>query len=276
MIIDSHQHFWDLSRGGYDWPNENVAPIFRNFGPDDLAPELRKCGVSRTILVQAIASVVETEFLCDVADSFGAVAGVVGWVDLAAADAIVTLNRVNSREKLVGIRPMLQNIEQTEWILQDSVQSALSHLEQLELCFDALIQPRHLPVIRDLAMRRPGLNIVVDHMAKPKMTNGSAPDNDWVDGIVALSACPNVYCKLSGMVTQAGSEWSIQTLRPFAHIVLDVFGPERVMFGSDWPVVNLAAKYTTWFDTVQELISALSSSEKSLVLGKTATRFYGL
>lgn len=275
-MIDAHQHFWTLGRGDYPWPNETVAPIFRDFSPDDLAPLLARAGVKQTVLVQATDTAAETEFLLDLAERHGFIAGVVGWVDLSATNAIAEIDRLRANPRLKGLRPMLQNIEDTDWLLHADVQPALAHMAETDLRFDALIQPRHLPVIAEIARRHPGLQIVIDHIAKPKMGDGRRPDNDWTDGMRRLSDCPNLWCKLSGMITEIGPEWQRADIAPFAATVLDAFGPERVMWGSDWPVVNLAGEYLRWLETAYALTADRSEAERAQIFGETATQFYGL
>lgn len=275
-MIDAHQHFWTLARGDYPWPNETVAPIFCDFSPDDLAPLLARAGVRQTVLVQATDTVAETEFLLDLAERHDFVAGVVGWVDLSAADAIATIDRLRTNSRLKGLRPMLQNIEDTDWILRPDVQPALAHMAETGLRFDALIQPRHLPPMLDIARRHPGLKIVIDHIAKPKMGNGRKPEADWVDGMQQLAACPNVWCKLSGMLTEIGPEWKRADIAPFAATVLEAFGAGRIMWGSDWPVVNLAGDYERWIEAARALTADRSEAERAQIFGATAQRFYGL
>lgn len=276
MKVDAHQHFWSLARGDYPWPNESVAPIFRDFGPDDLKPLLSDTGIERTILVQATDTVAETGFLLDLAARHDFIAGVVGWVDLTAQDAIATIDRLRADPWLKGLRPMLQNIDRTDWILQDAAQPALAHMQEAGLRFDALIQPRHLPVIDALAAQYPALPIVIDHVAKPGMGDGRAPDPAWKDGMTRLAARPSVRCKLSGMVTEVGQGWQYDDLSPFAAHVLAAFGAHRVMFGSDWPAVNLASDYRTWVETVKRVIAKLSPTEQFALQGGTAADFYGI
>ncbi|WP_171102087.1 amidohydrolase [Ruegeria sp. HKCCD7255] len=276
MIIDSHQHFWTLARGDYPWPNDSVAPIFRDFTPDDLRPLLTRSGVDQTVLVQATDTVAETEFLLDIARQTGFVAGVVGWVDLTASDAIATIDRLRQDPALKGLRPMLQGIAQTDWILQDDAQPALAHMASTGLCFDALIQPRHLPVIARLAQQHPNLPIVIDHIAKPQMGAARLPDAAFIDGMHQLAACGSVRCKLSGMVTEVGPGWRTEDLMPFLEVVLDLFGPDRVMFGSDWPVLNLASDYAAWMAFVHKAIEPYPDAEKDMILGGAAQQFYGL
>ena len=276
MIIDAHHHFWQLSRGDYPWPNDSVAPIFRDFGPGDLTPLLNEAGVTKTVLVQATDTVAESEFLLTLASHHPMIAGVVGWVDLSAPDACDVIDQVRGNPLLKGLRPMLQNIDDTDWILRPEVQPALSHMAALDLAFDALIQPRHLPVIAALADRHPNLRIVIDHLAKPQMGQGRLPVPDWHQGMADLAARPNVWCKLSGMVTEAGPDWQPADLQPFAQHVLSIFAPGRIMFGSDWPVVNLASDYASWIQFVRSAIAAFSDQEQAQIMGGTAAAFYRL
>ena len=276
MIIDAHQHFWKLDRGDYPWPNETVADIFRDFEPADLAPLLAAAGVDRTVLVQATETVAETEFLLQIASDVDWVAGVVGWVDLAAPDAPKVIDRLQQNSALKGLRPMLQNTEETGWILSDTVAPALSHMADLGLCFDALIQPRHLEAISQIARLHPSLPIVIDHIAKPKLGGARMPDAKWMQGMRRLAELPNVHCKLSGLVTEIGPAWTMSDLAPFAAHVLQVFGPDKTLFGSDWPVVNLASTYAGWRDTVDELLSTLSAVDRAKIMGGNAQAFYGL
>lgn len=275
-VIDAHQHFWRLARGDYQWPNDSVAPIFRDFGPDDLAPLLNRAGVTQTVLVQATDTVAETEWLLAMAHDHPVVAGVVGWVDLSAPDAITTIDRLRVDPLLKGLRPMLQNIADTEWILHPGVQPALEHMTRVGLRLDALIQPRHLQAMLALAERHPDLPIVIDHLAKPQMGKGISPDADWANGMRALADLPNVWCKLSGMVTEIGPAWQSTDLIPFSALVLEAFGPSRCMFGSDWPVVNLAADYERWMAMAQSMASSLSTAETASLFAGAARDFYGL
>ncbi|WFE88348.1 amidohydrolase family protein [Roseibium porphyridii] len=276
MIVDAHQHFWTLARGDYAWPNESVAPIFKDFGPQDLEPLLVAASVDRTVLVQATDSVDETRFLLDLAGKSDRIAAVVGWVDFASDAAVKTVQDLAKNPLLKGLRPMLQGIEQSDWILQDAAEAVLTQMVSADLRFDALVQPRHLPHLFELAKRHPGLAIVVDHLAKPEMGEGREPDHLWRMGMESLAARPNVYCKLSGMVTEIGPDWKLQDLQPFAKTILDCFGPDRVMFGSDWPVVNLASDYASWITAARSLLSGLSESNVSKIMGGTARKFYGI
>lgn len=272
--IDAHQHYWVIARGDYGWMGPHVAPIVRDALPTEMHAHRAACGIGRTIVVQAAPTVAETEFLLDLAEDEPSIAGVVGWVDLKAADARSTLERLARRPKLRGIRPMLQDIEDTRYILDPACVETLLALPGLGLRFDALVQPRHLPVIAELADLLPRLSIVVDHGAKPFIADGLI--EPWASEMRALAARPQIFCKLSGLVTEAGHDWSVERLRPYADHLLACFGPQRLMFGSDWPVVELAATYGQWWETVRELTSGLSETERDAVFGGVAAAFYGV
>ncbi|ASY58706.1 amidohydrolase family protein [Sinorhizobium sp. CCBAU 05631] len=273
-FIDAHQHYWTLGLGHNDWPGPDLEPIFRDFGPDDLRPHLSAAGINRTVLVQAAPNVAETGFLLEIAAREETVAAVVGWVDIIAADARSELRRLKTHPKFKGIRPMLQSIDETAWILRPEAIAILEMLPQLDLRFDALIQPRHLPVVAALADRLPDLAIVVDHGAKPFIDEGRL--EPWRSDMAALARRPNVYVKLSGLVTEAGGRWSVERLRPYAVHLLDMFGADRVMFGSDWPVVLLDADYAEWFAAAQALTASCTEAERQAIFLGTAARFYGI
>lgn len=272
--IDAHQHYWRISRGDYFWMGPAVAPIMRDVLPPDLAPHLKAAGFSRTVLVQAADTVAETEFLLDLAEAEDSIAAVVGWVDLGADDVEDTLTRLARRGKFRGIRPMLQDIEDTFQILEPKRLSALRLLARLGLRFDALAQPRHLPVVAALADHIPELPIVVDHGAKPFIAKGIM--EPWASDMAALAKRPSVLCKFSGLANEAGAGWTAATLKPYADHLIACFGPERLMFGSDWPVIELAATYESWLATAEELLSGLSAAGREAVFGGNAARFYGI
>jgi L-fuconolactonase len=274
MKIDAHQHYWKIARGDYSWMGPHVAPIVRDVFPADLKPHLQAAGIARTVVVQAAATVAETEFMLDLADEDDSIAAVVGWVDLDADDIEATLRRLAARPKFRGIRPMLQDIDDTFDILKPKQLAALKLLPELGLRFDALAQPRHLPVVTALADHMPDLPIVVDHAAKPFIAKGIL--EPWANDMAALAKRPSVVCKFSGLVTEAGPNWSIAGLKPYADHLLACFGPDRLMFGSDWPVCELAATYESWLAAAKELLAGLSPAEQDAVFGGTAARFYGL
>ncbi|ACP27102.1 amidohydrolase 2 [Sinorhizobium fredii NGR234] len=273
-FIDSHQHYWTLGLGHNDWPGPDLRPIFRDFGPDDLKPHLTAAGIGSTVLVQAAPNVAETDFLLEIAAREETVAAVVGWVDILGSSAGSELQRLKGHPKFRGIRPMLQGIAETAWILRPEAIATLEMLPHMDLRFDALIQPRHLPVIAALADRLPNLPIVVDHGAKPFIAEGRL--EPWATDMAALARRPNVHVKLSGLVTEAGGNWSVERLHPYATHLIGAFGAERVMFGSDWPVVLLDADYAEWFAAAQALTATCSEAERQAIFLGTAARFYGI
>ncbi|MBY6048473.1 amidohydrolase family protein [Vannielia litorea] len=273
MKIDAHQHFWKIDRGDYGWMDESVAAIRRDYGPEHLAPFAEACGVGGTVLVQAAPTVAETEFLLAIAEESPLVQGVVGWIDLEG-DVPGQLARI-AHPALKSLRPMLQDIEDTEWLLRPAVVEGLRYVARAGLRFDALVTPRHLPMLERFVADVPELPVVIDHCAK-QVFDGTDPGAAWREGMAALAAHPQVHCKLSGLANEYGPGWGAETLREVAGHVLDVFGPARVMWGSDWPVLELAGDYEGWFAAAQVLTRGLSEAERADVFGGTATRFYGL
>ncbi|TNF19433.1 MAG: amidohydrolase [Rhodobacteraceae bacterium] len=270
MIIDSHQHFWKLDRGDYGWLTPDLAPLYRDFQPDDLAPLLQEAGVDGTIVVQAAATVAETEYMLSLADRHAWILGVVGWVDFEAAEAPATIARLAAHPRLVGLRPMIQDIAEDDWMLRDALRPAVAAMVAHDLTFDALVLPRHLGHLKTFLARYPDLRVVVDHCAKPEIRNGAfAP---WADAIAEIAAVEGTFCKLSGLVTEAGETWSPEDLAPYIAHVLEAFGPERVLFGSDWPVLNLRSDYGQWHALVRDVLSAASA--QAAVLSTTAPRAY--
>ena len=272
---DAHHHVWQLARGDYGWLTPALAPIHRDFAIDDLAPLLATRGIGATVLVQAAPTVAETRWLLDVARaSGGLVRAVVGWADLAAPGAIATLGTLAADPLLKGIRPMLQDLPDPGWIERPDVQPALAALPGLGLRFDALVTPRELASLRRMLARHPGLAVVVDHCAKPAIALGAW--QPWADDLAAIARESSACCKLSGLVTEAGSRWTVDTLRPYVDHVVNAFGSDRVIWGSDWPVVNLASGYTRWAEATDALLAGLSDEERAGILGGNALRFYGL
>jgi L-fuconolactonase len=275
--VDAHHHVWTLSRGDYGWlqPTPALAPIYRDFTIADLRPLLAAAGIDATVLVQAAPTLAETRFLLDVARaSSGIVRGVVGWADLGAPDAIETLGALARDPLLKSVRPMLQDLADPEWIARPELQPALAALPQLGMRFDALIKPVHLRSLLRALERHPDLEAVVDHCAKPDI---AAPRwQPWADDIAALARESSAHCKLSGLVTEAGARWTVEALRPYLDHVLDCFGPKRVLWGSDWPVVALAASYDAWSSASDTLLAGLSPVDHEAIRGGNARRFYGL
>jgi L-fuconolactonase len=273
--VDAHHHVWALARGDYGWITPALPLLHRDFGLADLAPLREATGVTTTVLVQAAPTVAETRFLLKVAkDSGGVVKGVVGWVDLAAADAIPTLARLARDPLLKSIRPMLQDLPDPAWILRADVGRALAALPRLGLRFDALVKPAQLPALLPMLDAHPDLAVVIDHAAKPDIAAGMW--EPWARSMRAAAANPRVRCKWSGLVTEAGSAWTIETLRPYFDFLLECFGAQRMMWGSDWPVVNLGGSYQRWYAATVALMAGLTPQERAAIMGGTARRFYGL
>ena len=274
MIVDSHQHFWDPSRGDYGWL-EPGSPLYRGFQPDDLLPLLRKVEVEATILVQAAVTPAETDYLLQLARPRAWILGVVGWVDLSAADAPVQLAARAREPRFVGVRPMLQDLSDPAWILKDEVSAGLQAMQSEGLVFDALIRWRQLPTIIEWAERYETLSMVLDHAGKPPFGDRSVW-RDWKTQISRLARQPNVACKLSGLLTEVPGSCEKLWVDRCVDTVLDHFGPERILWGSDWPVATLAVEYADWLHYCQEHIRQRCPTYADAVFGGNAQRIYGV
>jgi L-fucono-1,5-lactonase len=270
--IDAHQHYWRLQRNDYGWLTPELAPIWRDFGPHDLAPLRAVHGITSTILVQAAPTDAETAFLLDLAEHEDSIAGVIGWTDFAAPNASGRIAELAQNRLLVGLRPMLQDLEDDGWILRPECAAAFEAVLQSNLVFDALVRPRHLPVVDELAARYPALAIVVDHGAKPEIAKGAI--EQWRIDILALGQRPNVSVKLSGLVTEAGPGWNTAQIAPYASTLIAAFGPRRVLWGSDWPVLLLAGSYGDWHKTCEVLLAPLAAPDREAIFGGNAARLY--
>src|ERR1700722_6148210 len=234
MQIDAHQHFWRVDRGDYGWLTAEAHPaICRDFGPEDLKPLMAAAGVTCTVLVQAAPTTAETDFLLEMARATPFVAGVVGWADLEAPDAGATIEAMAADPKLLGLRPMLQDLGDDAWILKLELAPALDAMQAAGLRFDALVTPRHLPHMARLLAQRPELKVVIDHGAKPDIAAGDI--EGWVTAMRAIARDTSAVCKLSGLVTEAGAGWTVEQLKPFVDILIEAFGPAPLMWGSDRP-----------------------------------------
>jgi L-fuconolactonase len=277
--VDAHQHFWRLSRGDYGWITPDLRPIHRDFGPADLAPRLARAGIGATILVQAAPTVAETRFLLHTAGTTSFVAGVVGWVDMAALEAPETMAGLARDPYLRGIRPMIHDIADPDWMLGRQLEPAFRALVELGLVFDALVRPVHLASLRVLLGRYPDLRVVIDHAAKPDIARwGRSPAAraTWAVAMADLARSTDAACKLSGLVTEAAPGWSADDLRPYVDHLLECFGPDRLLWGSDWPVVDLAGGYAAWWSATEACLARLDADARAAILGGTAARVYGL
>lgn len=272
--VDAHFHSWSLQRGDYGWLTPALGVIHRDVGIDDWAREASPHGIRVGVLVQAAPTEAETAWLLAQASSDLRVAGVVGWVDLLAADAPRRIEALARHPKLKGLRPMLQDLPDPDWILQAALAPALDAMAACNLVLDALIKPAHLPRIRRLAQARPALRIVIDHAAKPAIGTGSW--QPWADELCHAAHETGATCKLSGLFTECGGPPTKGQVEPWAQHVLDTFGSDRVLWGSDWPVLELAGSYAAWWTQSQTLLAPLSESARTAVLGGNALRVYGL
>lgn len=282
--IDAHQHYWEPRRGDYDWMAPDDPILARRYTPADLATSLGKHGIARTVLVQAAATIEETAYLLGIADATETVAAVVGWVDFENPDHLRHLERLARHPKFVGARPMIQDISDVDWMLRDDVQWAYQAIVDLDLTFDALGFTRHLDNFLTLLRRYPDMRVVIDHGMKPPIRDhGEKPGAEgpehfdrWAEGMSRLADQTRARCKFSGLVTEARPDWTLDDLRPYADHLLAAFGPERVMWGSDWPVCRLRASYDAWREAAQALTAHLGEAERAQVFGGTAIGFYRL
>jgi L-fuconolactonase len=275
-LIDAHQHYWQPARGDYDWMPKDDPVLARPYGPQDLAPELAAHDITHTVLVQAAATVNETEYMLGIADATPHVAAVVGWIDFEKPSDLAHLKRLSEHPKFAGVRPMIQDLPDDDWMLRDDVQWAFRALCDLGLTFDALGFPRHLANFHTILTRYPDLRTVVDHCMKPQIRDHSeASFRHWADGISRL-ADAGAYCKFSALVTEASPDWTVADLQPYAEHVFGAFGAERVMWGSDWPVVRLRCEYPKWRAAAEQLSASLTEPEKGWIFGGTASEFYRL
>jgi L-fuconolactonase len=273
-VIDAHQHFWTTARDDYGWLSPDDAVLYRDFGPSDLAPLIAEAGITQTVLVQAAPTLAETEYLLGLADDTDWVGAVVGWAPLDAPDVEATLEGIAAHPKLRGVRPMIQDIPDDDWMLGDEVGVGLRALAGLGLRFDALVHPRHLGRLRTLLGRHPDLRVVIDHGAKPEIRAGRF--DGWAADMRAIARETDACCKLSGLLTEARPGAGAEELRRYAAHLFECFGPERLMWGSDWPVVELAGGFSHWGSVSEALLAGLPEVDRAAIRGETARRFYGL
>jgi L-fuconolactonase len=277
LTIDSHQHFWRLDAFDTSWMGAGPRwdRIRRDFLPQDLEPLLRASGVDRTVFVQTQHVMADNDWALELAERFPFIAGVVGWIDPTSADFERHLVRYRRNPRFVGVRHLVHNEPDPDWVLRPDVQRSLGVLARHGVPFDLLFFVEHLGHAATLADRFPELRLVVDHLAKPHVADRRI--DDWLPGLRDAAARPNVFCKLSGLVTEADWErWQPADLHPYFAHALDCFGPDRCMFGSDWPVCELAGSYARVREALDGALAGLDRSEREQVLGGTAARFYRL
>ncbi len=274
MLIDAHQHFWRIGQSDCVWPTPELAPIHRDFLPDELAALATPLGVEGSVLVQSQPSDRDTDWLLELSKDHDFVKAVVGWTDLKSPGAPQRIAALAAYPKMRGLRPMLQSEPDDTWIADPVLDPAVEAMIAHRLSFDALVFTRHLPHLRGFAQRHPGLPVVIDHAAKPPIRTGEiAP---WRAEIASMGSLPNVFCKLSGLLTEVGPEGGAEALKPYVDHLLAAFGPGRLMWGSDWPVLNLAGDYSHWLELAHMLCGMCSSEALAAIFGGTATSFYRL
>ncbi|MBO1002320.1 amidohydrolase family protein [Pseudogracilibacillus auburnensis] len=274
MRIDSHQHFWKLSRGDYNWLTPDFGILYQDYLPNDLLEDLKKHQIDKTILVQAADSIEETYYMFELMESHPFIAGVVGWLDFEADDFTEQLKRMMKVAGFVSVRPMLQDIEDDNWVLREKVVNNIKVLHEWQIPLDILIYPRHLKVIKQLLEMIPNLKCVIDHLAKPQIKEKQF--DTWSKEIATIASFPNVYCKISGVITEADHKhWSAEDCRQYILHCINVFTEDRIMFGSDWPVCLLAGSYSEVYDTADIVIKdMLDENGWKKFYGKNAEDFY--
>lgn len=276
MQVDAHHHLWDLARDeDYGWLSPDETALYRDFLPEDFLPVLRRNGIERSVLIQAAPSVAETEWMLALSDRHDFIAAVVGWVDFAAADSAATLAGLGRHPRFRGVRPMIQDIADTDWMLRPELVHTYRALVDLDLSFDALIQPRHLSAFRTLLERHPDLRVVINHCGKPEVKDwrpGDARFRDWADHMHGIARETGACCKLSALPTRAAPGWTARTFLPYVEVLWDAFGPERLMWASDWPVLQRNGEYDDWRAAALELLGV--HEEAAPVFGQAARDFY--
>ena len=274
MRIDSHQHFWRFNPADYGWMKPDW-PIRRDFLPTDLEPELRACNVDGCVAVQARQSLEESRWLLELADGSPIIRGVVGWVDLCSRDVAKQLVEFTAHPKFVGVRHVVQDEPDDQFMLREDFQRGIAALSEFDLTYDLLIFPRQLPAAIALAKKFHAQPFVLDHIAKPSIKD--AVISPWREHLRELASLPNVSCKVSGLVTETHwQHWRAEDFKPYLDAVFEAFGPGRLMFGSDWPVCLLAGKYERVFELVENYVKPLDANEKAKFFGGNTIAFYGL
>lgn len=276
MKIDSHQHYWHFNTADYGWMGENMSVIKRDFLPADLLPELKSIGFDGSVAVQARQSLEETNWLLQLADEHPHIKGVVGWVDLQSEQAEAQIAAFAKHPKAVGVRHVIHDEEDIDFILRPAFIRGIKLLEKYNLTYDILIFPKHLTNTIEFVKQFSEQQIfVVDHIAKPLIKDDIV--SPWKEDIAALATFPNVYCKVSGMVTGADwNTWKPENIQPYLDIVFEAFGPERILIGSDWPVCLVAGKYSEVMQVVIDYISTFTEKEQALILSGNAAKAYGI
>lgn len=274
-MIDAHQHFWQVGRFDYPWMSPDLGVLYRDYLPPDLEPILQRNQIAQTVLVQASNSITESRWLLELADANSFIAGVVGWVDLTSDEIDSQLDELCAHPKFKGVRHLVESEPHDDWLVQPAVLSGLNKLAGRDLSYDLLVHTRHLKHVLQVAESCPDLRLVIDHLAKPPIARHEI--KEWSEALRPLARFPNLQCKLSGLVTEANwTTWQIDDLRPFVDCALELFGVDRMMFGSDYPVCLLASTYDRVLEAFQEILKDLNDADRDKIFNKNAARFYRL
>ena len=277
MRIDAHQHYWDTATFDYGWAEAGLPALDRAYLPPELEPQLAKAGIDRSVVVQVLHTLEETGWLLALAGSTPSIAGVVGWVDLEAPpeELEATLLGLRADPRLVGIRHLVHEEPDEDWLARPAVIRGLAVLETHDVPYDLLLRPQHLRHVPRLSEALPGLRMVIDHIAKPRIAEGQL--EPWASEFRAAAANPRVWCKLSGMITEADhGGWTAEDLAPYVEVALSAFGVERLMYGSDWPVCTLAGSYARVIDALRLVLGPMDADVEARLFGGTAAEFYGI
>jgi L-fuconolactonase len=273
-FVDSHQHFWQVDKFDYPWMEPHDPVLYQDYLPEQLKPILHENHVSRTVLVQASNSLEETEWLLKLAASTTFVYGVVGWVDLKDPHVDDQLKNFKANKRFKGVRHLVESETKDDWLIQPEVLHGLSRVEKYGLSYDLLVHTRHLKYVPKIVEKCPDLDLVIDHMAKPNIENGEL--DEWAKALKPVAAHKNIYCKMSGLVTEAGAGWVTGQLQPYVDYALELFGPERLMFGSDYPVCLKVATYEEVLEAFKGLLDYLDDAEIKRIFRENAADFYRL
>jgi L-fuconolactonase len=275
VIIDAHHHLWRYSAEEYGWIDDTMGVLKRDFLPGDLVAATREAGIDGTVAVQARQTVEETDWLLDLADECDAIRGVVGWAPIAGRDFGAVLEALRSRQKLCGLRHVLQAEPDENYMLGSEFNAGISRLRECGLVYDILIYEQQLPQAIEFVDRHPEQVFVLDHIAKPLIRDGIL--EPWAERMRQMGKRENVWCKVSGLVTEADWKlWSPDSLKPYLDTVVEAFGPQRLLAGSDWPVCLVASSYGRWFEVLHEYFVGFSAAERDAIFGETTMQVYKL
>ena len=273
-IVDTHVHFWDMDRFHYFWLKPEYGILYQTYLPEQIRQAMDEAGVARGVFVQANHVLEENDWVLSLAETHTWIAGMVGWVDLTDPNVGALLDRYTRNPRFKGVRHLIHEEPDDRWLLRPAVQPGLAALAERGLTYDIVAFPRHLPYLPEVVSRHPQLNFVIDHMAKPPIASGNL--DDWAHGMQAVAAFPNVYCKVSGLLTEAAPGTWPEALKPVLDIGIELFGFARLMYGGDWPVSLLASPYTEVVEATGSALAGATHTDLAKFWGDNAMRFYRL